>query len=348
MTDETAYTINDTPNVVERIERDLDHVIETVRNNDPHLRSLILTGGFARGEGTISDGEPQNDYDFAAIRSLGQPDTSYDEMANRLERALGLHIDLAPINAWRLRWVNPTIFWYETARRGRILWGENLLDSIPVQDPTDIDPTEGLRLLTNRAAGLLLATRKPNPHTYRIQAAKGLLAALDANLLALGQFPPSQTERWYAWRTLQTEGGTPPPLEPYQESLEWAIRFKLAPDDQPLQNPQSVWTIAAEAILDSIPPALDHANLPSLEAYKRQDGILDHIHYALKAPKVEEATRFTTNPTGTVRVATLRLLKDSRSGKINDNEAYRHLRGIATVHNEPLQTLDALREATLQ
>lgn len=342
------YTIHDTPKVVARIEHDLDHVVDTVRNNDPHLRSIVLTGGFARGEGTVANGEPQNDYDFAAIRSIGRPDVPYDEMTDRLERAIGLHIDLAPIPAWRLRWVRPSIFWYETAHRGRILWGEDLLDRIPVQEPSDLDRTEGLRLLTNRAAGLLLATRKPTPHAYRIQAAKGLLAALDANLLATGWFPPSQTERWYAWRTLQARNQQPSTLTPYEDDLEWAFRFKLAPDQQPPKNPQHAWTTAAHAILESIPPALDHAGLPSLEAYKQEDGILDHLHYALKAPHLDEDTHLTINPTGTVRVATLRLLEDSLDGTINRHDAYRHLLPIATVHNEPMDTLDALREATLQ
>ena len=58
------YTPRDSPTIVARIDADLRTVIETVAGNDPALRSLVLTGGFARGEGTVAHGQPVNDYDL--------------------------------------------------------------------------------------------------------------------------------------------------------------------------------------------------------------------------------------------------------------------------------------------
>src|SRR5688500_4956094 len=55
----TAYTTLDTPALVDRIRHDLAEVVAAVRGADPGLRALILTGGFARGEGTVLDGVPQ-------------------------------------------------------------------------------------------------------------------------------------------------------------------------------------------------------------------------------------------------------------------------------------------------
>src|SRR5688572_27890288 len=100
-----AYTSHDTPAIIRRIASDLEIVSDTVRRGDPCLRSLILTGGIARGEGTVHGGAPQNDYDLVAVRGVGPVGTSYAKMKAILERRLGIHIDLAPVAAWRLRWV---------------------------------------------------------------------------------------------------------------------------------------------------------------------------------------------------------------------------------------------------
>ncbi|HEX2065583.1 MAG TPA: nucleotidyltransferase domain-containing protein, partial [Candidatus Thermoplasmatota archaeon] len=166
------YSRHDTPEVVRRIEADLQAVTSSLRKADPHVRALVLTGGFARGEGTVLAGEPQNDYDFVALRGVGPPRVPYEALRHRLEARLGLHVDLAPVPVWRLRWTAPSIFWYETALRGRTLWGEELLHKVPTRTPQAIHPGEGLRLLVNRAAGLLLCTEERDAHKVRIQAAK--------------------------------------------------------------------------------------------------------------------------------------------------------------------------------
>ena len=181
---EQAYTVRDSPEAVRRIEHDLQIVRDELQEADPALRSLILTGGFARGEGGVLDGIPQNDYDFVAVRGWGRPRTSYQELGRRLTTKLGLHIDLSTIASWRVPWVARSIFWYETATAGRTIWGENVLPRIPIRDARNIDAKEGLRLLTNRAAGLLLVTEKPPGRDHLIQASKALLAVADVHLLA--------------------------------------------------------------------------------------------------------------------------------------------------------------------
>ncbi|MHB8606610.1 MAG: hypothetical protein ACYDCK_15310, partial [Thermoplasmatota archaeon] len=239
-----AFTMNDTPAVVARVEHDLALISETVLVADPALRSLILTGGFARGEGAMRAGRPVNDYDFVAVRGVAAPGFSYAALARRLGRAIGLHVDLAPVAAWRLRYAPRSIFWYETALRGRVLLGEDLLDRIRVRDAAHLDRTEGLRLLVNRAAGLLLVSESNDADALRLQAAKGLLAALDARLLQLGEFAPSQRERWARFQAMCAEGRAPSDLESRYAALEWAFRFKVAPGDAPPRGARDAWRAA--------------------------------------------------------------------------------------------------------
>lgn len=342
------YTIDDTPAIVERVEADLATIQTTVRDADPALRSLVLTGAFARGEGAVLDGRPQNDYDLIALRGVGRADPSYPEMVDQLEDELGLHIDLAPVPTWRLRWVDPSIFWYETASRGQVLWGEDLLDRIPVRDPGDLAPTEALRLLVNRAAGLLLATRRSDPHHHRQQASKALLAAADTHLLATGTFPPSQTERWEALNALVEDEAAPSGIEHHLAWFAWAYRFKVDPGQAATHDPADAWQAARQALLEAVPRALAHAGLPSLDAYQATDGLADHLVYLWNAQDVPGARRLATNPTGRVRVATLRLLQACPDGTIRPDAAQACLGDLADVDDQPLEALDALRSATLQ
>lgn len=347
-----SFTVDDAPHVVDRIGADLARVVDTVRAADPGLRSLVLTGGFARGEGTMLHGRPQNDYDFVALRGLRPSQAPYPELAEKLEGELGLHIDLAPVAAARLPFVHRSIFWYETALRGRVLWGEDLLGRIPVRSADALDREEGLRLLVNRAAGLLLVTSSRDAHARRIQAAKGLLAALDAQLLAVGAFAPSQRERWQSLERLRDEGREPAVLRLLRPWLEWAMAFKLDPARAPVRDAGEAWRAARHAILRVVPAALAHAGLRDLDAYARRDGWLDRAVFARRAKAVPGARRLARHPTARLRVGTLRLLADAADGKLHADSVRRHLgpllRQPAREPVHAVHLLDGLRRATLQ
>ncbi len=342
------FTAHDTPGVASRVAGDLLLVESTLRRGDPRLRSLVLTGGFARGEGTVRDGVPQNDYDLVAVRGLGPPRTSYARMRKELERRLGLHVDLATVGAWRLPHVRRSIFWYETALRGRVLWGEDLLGRIPVRDARDLHPAEGLRLLANRAAGLLLATGSADPAAIRLQAAKALLASFDAQLLATGRFAPSQRERWRLFQGLLAGGQAPGRMRRHVPAWQWAYLHKVHPAASPQRDAGEAWRAARRALLDAVPVALAHARFGSLGAYGRSDGLADRVAYGLRVHGVRGASRFLAHPTGGVRVATLRLLEAAPDGRVAPGDASRCLAGIARVGAQPLRTLAELRAATLQ
>jgi hypothetical protein len=263
-----------------------------------------------------------------------------------LQQRLGIHVDLAPVAAWRLRWATPSIFWYETALRGQILCGDDLLDRIRTRTPEDLDGAEGLRLLVNRAAGLLLAD--DDAHAMRIQAAKALLAALDARMLAAGHFAPSQTERWSLFHRLLDRSPVPDGLLVKCPWLDWAYKFKVDPDAAPQSDPHAAWQAARTAILDAVPAAVRRAGLKSLSDYARGDGAVERVVYALRAHRVPGARRLVANPTGRVRVATLRMLEAARDGYVDAAQARRLLSGIARSGEDPMGTLRGLRAATFQ
>lgn len=338
-----SYTVRDTPEVRRRIGAELQQAVHTVRDGDPRLRALVLTGGFARGEGAVRDGAPQNDYDLVAVRGLGPPRVPYDKMRRRLEQRLGLHIDLAAVWERRLRFTAPSIFWYETALRGQVLWGDrSVLRRIPTRQSQDIRRDEAMRLLVNRSAGLLLATRQGDDDK-RIQASKALLGALDAELLVRGQFPPTHRERWTAFEELLSAGVCPPSLEGRIKDLQWALVFKTDPEAAEPVPGQQAWLLAADAVLDAIPAALEHAGLRDLDHYARRERWVERAHYWNRAGSVG-ARRWARHPTARVRAATVRMLQSARQGQLRDGEVARLLPGA----DAPLDALDSLRQVTLQ
>ncbi len=242
------FTTRDTPEVRARIAQDVSHVARIVRQLDPRLIALALTGGFARGEGTVIDGEPVNDYDFVAIRSRPGGSALYRKIEERATRDIGLHVDVHPIASARLRRVDAKIFWYDTRQSGRVVWGDtNVLQRIPDHRPVDLPPEEALRLLANRAAGLLEVTGetgpKENGRKLHVQAAKALLAAQDARLVTSGHYHWSYRERARRYRLLE-------PNESRQAWTGWATVYKLEPSRALEVDPNDLWDAARRLLIE--------------------------------------------------------------------------------------------------
>lgn len=334
--------MHDDPELRRRIQGDLDAITAVVRDGDPHLKALVLTGGFARGEGTAIDGQPQNDYDLVAVRDLGRS-RPYTELAQEAADRTGLHVDLAPVWQGRLPWLPPSIFWYETAARGRVLWGDAaVLRRVGIRDARNIAPREGVRLLANRAAGLLLY-RDASPREKRIQACKALLAALDVHLLARGDYRPTHRERWLAYHERRNSGDRPATVEKHRDALAWAYRFKTWPADAPPRDADTLWEAAADAVLDAIPAALRHAGLPDVAAAGRLDTWPERVYYWLRAPSIH-ARRWVLHPSSRVRVGTLQLLQAQRNGMALP----RPFHPLVSDDRTTSTAMQDLRRATLQ
>lgn len=345
---EPPYTVSDEPEVVRRIERDLQRIRTTLVDGDPRLRSLVLTGGFARGEGAMLDGEPQNDYDLIAVRGLGPANVPYRKMTAQLEKELGLHVDLAPVAAFRLPFTPPSIFWYETANRNRLLWGREMMGRVPARTVSELHRKEGLRLLSNRAAGLLLVSGDSDAHSCRLQAAKGLLAAADVHMLALGAFPPSQTERHELWVQKRQAGTLTDAMEAIDSWVEWGYCYKVAPGAAPYKESRSAWRKSAEAMMAALPVAMEHAGLRSLEECRRHDRWVERIYYLTRVARNPNGSALMWNPTGEVRFATFRLLAEAKDGIVRPDRANRILGRLHTSDERPLKCLERMRGATLQ
>jgi len=154
------YTIQDNEEIIKKIHYDLSYIVNQVKNNFKNIQSIILVGGFGRGEGSvlIENGKPKplNDYDLLIIGENINV-KSLNKLSKKLANDLQIdYVDLSSIHRSKLKKLPPTIFNYDMKYGSRVIYGDkSVLDEIPSYKPKDIPLWEGIRLLFNRIAGLL-------------------------------------------------------------------------------------------------------------------------------------------------------------------------------------------------
>jgi hypothetical protein len=135
---------------------------------------IILTGSLSRGEGTLARDTDQtvrwlSDLECLVVfrdscsmspRVQLTLEAAATELADQLRgRATGLKIHLGGIRARALAKMRPSIFRYELAKNGKLIWGNSA--EIPRVAESDCDASnfhlDALRLLTNRIIELIPA-----------------------------------------------------------------------------------------------------------------------------------------------------------------------------------------------
>ncbi|HVL47300.1 MAG TPA: nucleotidyltransferase domain-containing protein [Candidatus Thermoplasmatota archaeon] len=235
------YTARDTPALRARIDRDLEAAVRATATRDPSARALVLTGGFARGEGSAREATPLNDYDFVLVRDRPGGGPVASSIAKALERDLGIKVDLVPVFTGRLPWLAPKLFWVETRAAGRVIAGQSrVIDLIPPFPPSTIPLSEARRLLLNRAVGLLEGSAF-GPEAARWHAAKAVLACVEARLIARGLHDPSVATRLARFEALGMIDEIP--------LARWATAFKLDPAAHDAVDADATWRAAKDALL---------------------------------------------------------------------------------------------------
>ena len=212
-----------------------------------NVLSIVLTGGFGRGEGgVVSDGRgsylPVNDYDMLVV-------TRRDDLPSRLwlrrrlkalepalSRACGARVDIACKTPRMLRDAPYTVDAYETAAGHMLLWGsEEPLERIRRRRAEDLPLVEATRYLYNRGAALLWARRmlaagvqldEDHWRFLLIAIQKARLSWGDALLLANRRYTVRYRERGERLG----EVSLPDELDFLPDAYGEALRFKLEPD----------------------------------------------------------------------------------------------------------------------
>ncbi|GBE20417.1 MAG TPA: hypothetical protein ENG87_05125 [Candidatus Pacearchaeota archaeon] len=162
-----------------KIQKDMKIIINELKKSIPGILSIILTGGFSRGEGPIKkigkEFHPYNDYDIQIISSKDVDKDKIDEISTKISKKIGhkgilnfypfkkeeqkivdnFYIDLKCDTPKELKKLLPRIRTYELRNNSLVLWGKDLRKIIPNYELKKIPLSEGAKLLLDRMGQLI-------------------------------------------------------------------------------------------------------------------------------------------------------------------------------------------------
>ena len=156
--------------VNKQIDSQLQLAAKTILKNITNVRSIIIAGGFGKGEGNIKlteNGKVRclRDFDIVCVVDRKPNSKVVDELHDQIYKSLGLinpesslfrqqsfAVDLKFLRKEDL--IYPDIYFYDLKAASQILWGEDVRPLIP-WTKKDVPLSSGLRLLFEKICGLL-------------------------------------------------------------------------------------------------------------------------------------------------------------------------------------------------
>lgn len=162
-----------------KVEQDMKIICKEILDRIKDIDSIILTGGFSRGEGAVKIERwgvfPYNDYDIQVISKTRITKEETDRISTEISEKLSYKgiINFYPFkkeeqkmreNFWidlkcdtpkKLKKMLPRIRTYELKNNSRILYGKDLRYIIPNYTLRDIPLSEGAKLLLDRMSQMI-------------------------------------------------------------------------------------------------------------------------------------------------------------------------------------------------
>ncbi|MDD5596613.1 MAG: hypothetical protein PHV82_01630 [Victivallaceae bacterium] len=245
---QSRYTLNGDAAFDEMLDGYLAAIAEAVKMSGfaRSIAAIVLGGGYGRGEGGVLvdvNGEKKlyNDLDFFVITEnvsfweRRRIDRFLAAVGKKFSREIGVELDFGRAKTLKqLSRMPLTMMWQELKEGHQVVYGsKDIMRCLPDYELRDLPRTEGLQLLLNRGAGLLLAKEAlekggDSPDELDFigrNLYKTVLACGDIFLLVQKQYCLSLPERL---ALLKAHAGKK--ADPYDVDLyEKATDFKLSP-----------------------------------------------------------------------------------------------------------------------
>jgi len=266
------YTVNVDAHVDDAIEKDLGIIVDRLKTHRA-VKSIVLGGGFGRGEGSVLVDEngfrPVNDYDIFVVVS-DEDSTDYRPVGTELARELNVRwVDIIPIKFSSIATLPPSQFHYDLKYGSRHLWGEYVLDRIPTYPEGRVDGESINTLLLNRLVCALEAYSEeferrpltPQEAFFLInQTGKVVSACVECLLMKDGQYHPSYRTRHERFQRIFSSEFSLVQLN------ETATQFKLRPSRSLVTDPVIYWKNAIKEYVRLLASFLVADSSPSIPA----------------------------------------------------------------------------------
>jgi hypothetical protein len=164
------FTSYNSASIDAQIAAKLRLITKIILENVPYVRSILLTGGFGKGEGSIKKANNGNiiclrDFDIVVIANKIPKESVVQKLYDQIYRSLNLTnselmsfrfsnfvVDIKFLRKKDLKYSD--IWFYDLKVASKLLYGEEIRNSIPC-NKQKIPLSSGLRILFEKVAGLL-------------------------------------------------------------------------------------------------------------------------------------------------------------------------------------------------
>ncbi len=244
----SKYTIHGSQEIDAKVEADLQIVKEAVLAEFPEkdIKAIVLGGGYGRGEGGVWFEDKAemlfNDYDFFIFTSnlskgkLRKFRRKLSALSEKLTEQIGIEVDFSsPVPVSKIPNIPFHLMWYELQHGYIYVYNSyDILQEIPKYYGFQMPQAEALKLLLNRAMGLLLCEEyidgdwnRHNREFVERNCKKAIMAAGDALMMMRKIYHFSYTERKERFCKLEYV----PNIDLYELIKEYllSIEYKLKP-----------------------------------------------------------------------------------------------------------------------
>ena len=202
------------------IQKYVDIAVEEILKKVPDALSIIIYGGYGRGEGSyfLKKGKvmPVNDFDTYVITEKPAEPEVLDAAADNFAKRLGIkgipfksfdktwnfdqnfYLDLKCLTTSQLKKLFPMIRYYELRNATNVVYGKDTRTFIPDFKKSDVPLSEGARILMNRMTHLVeyFSTEgKHDPLTLSFFCTKAFIDSCTALSLLSKRYEPSYLRR---------------------------------------------------------------------------------------------------------------------------------------------------------
>ncbi len=248
------------------IDDQLKIVSEEINKDIKDVKSIIVYGGFGRGEGSVKKIKnryyPANDFDVYVITEKKSDGNLLDNIAKRVALRLGskgiefnkfdknlsfennFYLDLKCLTLGELKKLVPMLRYYELRNATNIIYGEDVRNLIPDYSKEEIPIGEGIRVLLNRMTHLVeyFSTEKThNDLVLSFFCTKAYIDSCTALSFLSNRYSPSYKKRMeefyknYKNDFPELYKRLPDLHEKIKKYTLWKLNFKGTPEKDPLK-----------------------------------------------------------------------------------------------------------------
>lgn len=265
------------------IDKYMKVIVGKIKDEIPDIVSIILFGGYGRGEGAVEfvGKKPRvlNDFDIYLITKKQIDDDFLEELGKKCSELIGkggleypenynkkfdfetfFNVDLRCIPYSRLRNLPPIVRYFELKNSSMLVYGKNIFPLIPEIKQEDLPFSEGIRLLSNRMMSMFLSMKEeyfgktPSRDEVGIinyYIAKAYLACCESLLLFAKKFQPTYRGRAKVFSEIYKKefSELAKVLPELDKRVKFATDYKLNPDIKKM-NYRKEWFKARKHITE--------------------------------------------------------------------------------------------------